>query len=176
MEYFIAIGIIIFLTIIVYLVVNKYLHKRKMTSDVMELLKMIAIENKISNYKLILVTKAAYDIYFETITHSYYIKLIKNFNNAEISVNNPYMWQIRETLEEKKIKFVEGIYEFVNFKPEESKKQVTKIALVYPNARALMRYINECELNFIYPDTIVNDCYIMTYEAVASNHDLIDGR
>lgn len=176
MQYFILAAVLVFVIFVSFVVVTNVKRKNKMKNDVLNLLERIAEENKINNYKLYYYSKSIYDIYFETLTHVYYIKLIPNFQNAEISVNSPYKWEVRENLSERKPKFIDGIYEFLNMKTSDTKKQITKIAIIYPNARALMRYINECELNFVYPDTNISGCFIMTYESINSNHDLIDGR
>ena len=48
-----------------------------------------------------------------------------------------------------------------------------KIFLIYPNARSLLRYINECEMEFVYPQTDVYGARIITYKALNEHHELL---
>ena len=45
-------------------------------------------------------------------------------------------------------------------------KEIHKLFIVYPNARQLMRAVNECEYEFIYPETDVFGVNVITYNTL----------
>lgn len=152
------------------------LRQRRGYSDILKLLEEIATESKMTSYKLALKKSPIYDIYFETLTHTYYIKVIFNFQSLDICLNNPYKWELGQSEFNESPKFVDGVERLIDFKPPKTRKENKKIFLIYKNSRSIMRYINECELNFIYPQDEINGCNIITYMELLAEHSLIEGR
>ena len=50
-----------------------------------------------------------HDFYFESPNHRYFIKIVYNPGNHEICVNNALKWQVRKSLGDDRMYFVEGI-------------------------------------------------------------------
>lgn len=98
-----------------------------------------------------------FDYEIETKECNYLIKVIFNFRKLEISVNSKNYWQLNDKVVSSKKggTKLEGIYDLINADLKSS-KPLKKIYLVYPDAKVLVKAINESELSFIYPNT---DCY-----------------
>ncbi len=99
-----------------------------------------------------------YDYLVDTKDFVYCIKVIYNFNNLEISVNNKNYWQLNDKVisSKKSGTKLEGIYDLVNDEKLKFDKPHKKVYLVYPNSKILVRAVNESELAFIHPNT---DCF-----------------
>ena len=50
-------------------------------------------------------------------------------------------------------------------------KKNKKIFLIYPNARLLLMYINECEMKFVTPKTNINGSNVITFVDLMANKD-----
>ena len=115
------------------------------------------------------------DYIFETIKYRYYIKVVPNFSNQEITVNNSVKWQLRKSFNDETLRFVNGIEPLMRLELSNTDgKQSKKLYIVYPNARALLKYINECEMEFVHPDTDVYGTNIITYINLNENRDIIE--
>ena len=101
-----------------------------------------------------------------------FIKIIPNYSNAEICMNNATKWQIRKSFNDTKENYIE-IDEFVRFDAQKETKDIKacKLALVYPNANAILRYVNECEMKFVTPKTDLNGLFVMTYQDLKTNYN-----
>ena len=53
-------------------------------------------------------------------------------------------------------------------------KEIKKLFIIYPNSRALLKVINECEMVFIDPKTDIYGSTIITYRQLEENFDLIE--
>ena len=53
-------------------------------------------------------------------------------------------------------------------------KAYKKLYVIYPNARTLLKYINECEMIFINPNTDVYGTNIITYAELKEKTNLIE--
>ncbi len=127
------------------------------------------------DYKFEIVPKAEYDYIFETIRFRYYVKVVPNFNNQEITVNNSVKWQLRKSFNDESLRFVDGIEPLMRMElPANDNKINKKLYIVYPNARTLLKYINECEMEFVHPDTDVYGTNIITYINLRENRDIIE--
>ena len=49
-------------------------------------------------------------------------------------------------------------------------KGIKKIYIIYPNSRSLLKYVNECEMEFVTPETDIYGTQVITY--LALNEDL----
>ncbi len=99
--------------------------------------------NKIYDYELI-----SNDNY-------YLIKIIYNFDKLEISINNKNYWQVNDKIVSSKKggAKLNDIYDLINETVDEKYK---KIYIIYPDAKAIIKALNESELVFVNPTT---NCY-----------------
>lgn len=167
--------IIILLFLIVYIVYTKT-RKQRAIQKVLSYFNNLAKTRKITNYKLNYQTNMPYDILFETLTSVYYIKIIYNYGASEISINNPYKWEVRKSINDNNNRYISNLGYFIDFKVKETKKTCKKLFIIYPNARVIVRYINECELKFVYPDNEIKGYNVVTYQNLLMDDKIIEGR
>ncbi len=176
----ITVTILIVFILIVILIVSivwSNIHNNKIKKSCFDIFNNIIKERKLDSYILRESDESSYDIYFECRTNIYFVKIVKNLSNHEICVNNRIKWQLSTSLNDSKVKLVEDIEGLMDKKIDfQTKKIVKKIFIIYPNAKLLLRYINECDLNFIYPTTDVYGANIITYQALKENPNLIEGK
>lgn len=131
-------------------------------------LKKIQYENKKA-------PKLPYDYILKTKDYLYYIKIVDNNGGHEICVNNSVKWQIRRSFNDESMHFVPEIEELMRMElpREDENRTPRKLYIIYPNARSLLRYINECEMEFIHPNTDVYGTNIITYNDLKENIDFI---
>lgn len=165
-----VIGIIILICFAVHI---SKTNKRK--NDILKLF-MTACQNKeITKYTLQYLKKADYDVYFESEKSIYYVKVILNPGSQEICINNAVQWQIRKLNDPNgHLVFVEKIESLMRLDLKNKEKKEHKLFIIYPNTRALLKVINECEMVFVYPDTDVYGASVVTYQNLAENLDLLD--
>ena len=164
--------LILFTAFLIYL----FYRHQKMYENILNLLANIAKENKIINYKLRRVKRKPYDIYYETITHIYNIKVLANYKNQELFLKDKTNWQFIDHVEDLKHTEIK-IAEFINLDSKnQGKKDIIKMILIYPNAKAIISFINQCELNFVYDDKEIYGTKIVTYENLYNRHNIIEGR
>ena len=168
----IGILVLVIALIIVICFFTKHLNEKR-KKDCFNLLNKICAEKIEGEYKIEQANSLAYDFYIETINHKYYIKLINNPNNQEICVNNAIKWQLRNSIHEKDIRFVEGVEHLMRMDIKNDGKTAHKLYIVYPNARALLKVINECEMVFITPETDIYGAKIVTYKQLEENYNLM---
>ena len=172
----IIISLIAFIVLIVLLITLTTIFKknrlRKMHNQIEEIFNDYTKNNPNTSFEA--VTKAEYDYIFETPKYRYYIKVVPNFNNQEITVNNSVKWQLRKSFNDESLRFVNGIEPLMRMDiPNKDSKPNKKIYIVYPNARSLLKYINECEMEFVHADTDVYGTNIITYVNLKENRDII---
>lgn len=56
-------------------------------------------------------------------------------------------------------------------KDKKQYKKNIKMYIVYPNARSLLMYINECEMKFVNPTTDVYGTNVITFQELVKNRD-----
>jgi len=148
---------------------------RKMYNHIEEIFKSYVKDHY--DYKFEVAQKSLeYDYLFETTRFKYYIKIVPNFNNQEITVNNSVKWQLRKSFNDESLRFVNGIEPLMRLElpTNEDNKINKKLYIVYPNARSLLKYINECEMEFVHADTDVYGTNIITYVNLKENRDIIE--
>ena len=172
---FIILGVVLIVIIVTIILVSINISKKnsvkKMYEDIEKLFNSIIPENK-DGYKFERKTNLEYDYLFETPNYIYYIKVIPNSGNQEICVNNSVKWQLRKSFNDESMRFVQNVEGLMRLEVEKQ-KNVKKLYIIYPNARSLLKYINECEMIFIHPDTDVYGCNIIPYILLKENIDLI---
>lgn len=169
----VALLVIIIVSIFTFVIYTKQkTKKRKM--DIVKLFKKSCELKKIENYTLDFVKKNTHDFYFEDEHVQMYIKIIYNFSNQEICINNAIKWQLRRKGSDDSLNYVEGIEPLMRLDFEGSSKKQKKLFIVYPGARAILKVINECEMIFVYPDTDVYGARIVSYTELLANPSLIE--
>ena len=146
--------------------------KRK--KDCFTLLQKVCESKNLESYKLEYSTHPAYDYHIENEEYRYLIKLIVNPNCQEICVNNAIKWQLRNGLHDKDIRFVEGVELLMRMDIKNDGKKVRKLFVIYPNSRALLKVINECEMIFVNPKTDIYGANIITFKQLEDDFDLIE--
>ncbi|MBE6137815.1 MAG: hypothetical protein E7176_05410 [Erysipelotrichaceae bacterium] len=143
-----------------------------MYNDIEGLFEDIINSNPNLNCKFDRFNTTDYDYIFSTPAYDYYIKIVPNMSNQEICVNNAVKWQLRKSFNDQTLRFVEGIDGLMKMEMDET-KAYKKLFIVYPNARSLLKYINECEMVFVSPTTDVYGTNIIPYLAIKENPNLI---
>ncbi|MDE5855960.1 MAG: hypothetical protein K2H06_02835, partial [Anaeroplasmataceae bacterium] len=103
------------------------------------------------------------------------IKVIYNFSNQEICINNAIKWQLRKLSDQHEtMTFVEGIEPLMRLDLNNTEKKEHKLFIIYPNVTALLKVINECEMVFVYPDTDVYGSQVIPYKKLLEDINLLD--
>ena len=179
MDFLFIIGgvlLILFLALVGFFLILLIIKKsriKKMYSDVENELNNFAIFNKTTLEPKM---KPEYDYIIHSATKKIYIKVIPNISDQEITVNSSVKWQLRRTIDDKSIKYVENIDAMMrrDLPAYEDGLQTKKLYIIYPNAKSLLKYINECEMEFVDPTTDVYGTRIITYNALKENNNIID--
>lgn len=175
MLYWIIGVVVLIILLIVFLIVFKNYKISKRRNDIIKLFGKIATHNGITDYKIEYVKKDTHDFYFETAKHIYYIKVIFDHKEQEICINNSTKWQLRAFHDSMTpTQFVSGVEPLMRLDLENREKKEHKLFIIYPNARALLKVINECEMVFVYPDTDVYGSTVVTYKKMVEDLDLLD--
>lgn len=145
---------------------------KKMYVDVEKVLESLIIASRQNEFNLEKLYRNDYDYLFDTPAFTYYIKVIPNASNQEICVNNSVKWQLRKSFNEETMRFAENVEGLMRMDIT-STKPYKKLYIIYPNARSLLKYINECEMVFIHPDTDVYGTNIIPYAMLEENPKLI---
>ena len=163
--------VIICILCIVYSITKKNSIK-KMYFEIESTLESLIIEENKNDYNLQKLYLKDYDYIFETPLYIYYIKIVPNTSNQEICVNNSVKWQLRKSFNDETMRFVENIEGLMRMDIPSS-KPLKKLYIIYPNARTLLKYINECEMVFIHPTTDVYGANIIPFVQLKDNPNLI---
>lgn len=171
--YWTILVIVLIVVLIVVLAITSKQIAEKRKKDCFNLLNKVCNSKETKDYRLEYSTNPAYDYYIENDNHRYFIKLINNPNNQEICVNNAIKWQLRNGLHEKGFRFVEGVEQLMRMDVKNNGKEIHKLFIIYPNSRALLKVINECEMVFVDPTTDIYGAKIITYKQLEEDFDLI---
>lgn len=105
-----------------------------------------------------------YDYVLTNENSKYYIMVVPNFQCGELFLSSSTKWSIKKTYEEENSRFVPRVDKLARFDPPyEGGKEIRRIYIIYPTAKSILRYINDCEMEFIHSDTDVNGAYLITY-------------
>lgn len=169
----ISVCVVIFLICILYVIlsVTKKNSIKKMYLEVEKIFETLIPEDA-EGYEIKKLFIKDYDYVFETPAYTYYIKIVPNAGNQEICVNNSVKWQLRKSFNDETMRFVDNIEGLMRMDID-SLKPYKKLYIIYPNARTLLKYINECEMVFIHPNTDVYGTNIIPYVALKENPNLI---
>ncbi|MDF2700753.1 MAG: hypothetical protein K0Q49_2316 [Haloplasmataceae bacterium] len=155
-------GIIVFLFILLFFVSNS---NGKSSNDSINRVKE-SIENNVKdkeNYKISLNNNRNYDIFLELNETIYLIKVICISKEHEIVITNKTTWIINNRKSTPNIKNrITGIKEFIEYRLE-TNKLVKKVAILYPSAYKVLKYINENEMVIVNPKIDVHGCKIIQF-------------
>lgn len=150
--------------------VNKKNNIKKMYFEIESFLQGLIPEDKKDSIILEKEFKPEYDYAFKTEEYTYLIKVIPNMVNEEICVNNSVKWQLRRSFNDESMRFVENVEGLMRLDCDSKFK---KLYIIYPNARSLLKYINECEMVFVNPDTDVYGANIVSFLQLKENPNLL---
>ncbi len=160
-EIIISIILLIIIISIIYLTLTSF-NNRKKIRKIYDALANYALINEINDFEIIYKKDNDYDFLCKFDDQFLLIKIIDNPNSNEIILNSRSKWQINKG--GSKDYFVNDIESFLVLDTKKIKEEnVFKIALIYPNSRNLMRYVNECELAFIYPNQEIYGCHLIRF-------------
>ena len=163
---YILIGLVVIVILIITVSsISKKLNKKvqnAMFDNVYNVLRKVQ-DNIDGDSRIVRCYAKTHDFYFETPNKRYYIKVVFNPGNHEICVNNALKWQLRRAVQDDRMHFVEGIEPLMRMEIEPSVKEAKKLYIIYPNTRSLLKYINECEMIFIHPNTDVYGTNIIRF-------------
>ncbi|MDE7263151.1 MAG: hypothetical protein K2N64_00635 [Anaeroplasmataceae bacterium] len=177
MELFYWILGVIFAVLIVILVTIfvKKSRIQKRRNDIIKLFSNACRAKGITDYTIEYVKKDTHDFYFEDANSIYYIKVIPNFSNQEICINNAIKWQLRKLSDRNEtMVFVEGVEPLMRLDLNHARKKEHKLFIIYPNVTALLKVINECEMVFVYPDTDVYGAKVISYKRLVEEIELLE--
>ncbi len=171
----ITIAVLIFLIILSIIIYNVIRTWRigKMYSDCDKVLQSLINPTLVNEYRIERITsKDPYDYIFKTPNHNYYIQVVPNFNSYEICINNSVKWQIRKSFNDNSMNFVPNVDKLMPLDLEDPKSR--KLYIIYPNATSLLKYINECEMVFVRPETDVYGTNVISYAGLKEKPELFD--
>jgi hypothetical protein len=118
---------------------------------------------EITKYK----AQMIYQLEFET-EKRYIIKLIDMKPQSEVIITNSERVVVNDDIKgwkrSTKPNFVAGIKEFIKI---ESKSELVKIVLIYPNCHNITKYINESDVFLVKKFQKVNDIYYLRFRDLA---------
>lgn len=168
----IVVVVLVIALVILFRVIGK-IRSNNMQKNILQTIKDNLKNKNIEAYDLVCEKNRAYDIKLSTKSFVYYIKIIKNFSNDEICVNSKYKWQLRSSAFDNTLRLVSDIENLMNLEIQpDPRRLIRKIYLIYPSCSNLLKYINECEMIFIYPDTDVYGTNIITYKEIKDSPDV----
>ena len=167
--------LIIIVTAVIVIVRSYRSHKKKKM--------FLAVEELLNEYvkadplysKLEKSNVKEYDYILTTKEIKVYIMIIPNFHQGEISINSPTKWQFRKTYLDSSSHFIPRVDRLMRFEPPmEMGLRIKRLYIVYPSSKSLLRYINECEMEFVRPETDLNGCSVITYSFLLEHKDSIE--
>lgn len=130
--------------------------------------KLFQVFKKKLNYEnsdLQLSNEKSYDFKLTIKSEQYVLKIISIEKNAEITINNPITWELHFGGGEfigkpyRHRRFLTEIIPFLKLKTE-----AKKIAIVIPDAKRVLKWINESEMKIITPDQTIDGVRIMNID------------
>ena len=99
-----------------------------------------------------------YDYTLEINNNKYLLKLVSIPEHALLQINNKNTWEVKYGAGEQigkaqpYSKYLSTIQDFMKYKPNDDE---IKVAIIIPKAKEIVMYINECEIEFVTPNTNV---------------------
>lgn len=164
---------LIFVAIVVvligYFAISNVLKKKKALSEVKQTLIEIAGESSV-----VKVDSKVYDFEMDYNNKKFLIKMIYHPSRNEININSKSYWQVNEgsVSSRKSGVQMQGVYDLVNFDLASNgynKSDTVKLYVIYPSSRVLLKVINECEMEFIKPETDIYGCKVNNFTDLKEN-------
>ena len=126
-------------------------------------LKKIINKLEAKGYKVVKEHNKIYDLVIEKDDIKSLVKIIYNFDKAEINVNSKNYFQINYGVvsSRKKGEKLNNCYDLIDYKTD-----CNKLYLIYPEAIRLMKVINECEMIFIDDSTDIYGTKMIQYNKI----------
>ena len=172
--YLAIILVILTISLIIILKMVSVNRKKKMYLAVEELLNEYVKEDPLY-VKLEKSSSLEYDYILTTKEVKCYIMIIPNFQMGEISINAPTKWIYRKSYNDEYSHFVPRVDRLMRFEPPfEAGLRIKRLYIIYPSSKSLLRYINECEMEFVRPETDINGTSVITYAYLKEHKDSIE--
>ena len=163
---------IIVLLIVIAIIVFSYIKKRNAYKRLYNTLVEIASSENVIEKK----GCKAFDYEVKHNEKIYLIKMIYHPGCYEINVNAKDYFQVnRGTVSSRKSgEKMNNVYDLINFNLEENNypKNTVKLYVVYPYSATLLKVLNECEYQFIKPNTNLYGTKMTNFTELKDNFDL----
>ena len=158
---FVIIGIVLLVIFItIYQGILPKIKRKKLIQKVENYLKKIG-----KDYTLKILEKDIYDIDLVVENKHLVIKILIVPDYSEIQVNSKETWEVKYGAGDTPGK-VQPHKRFLNevstFQKTNFPIDITKIVLISPKPKKIVKYINECEIIFVKPSTDIYGSYIAT--------------
>jgi hypothetical protein len=122
------------------------------------------------------VSSKIFDFDMDYNNKKFLIKMIYHPSRSEINVNSKDYWQVNEgsVSSRKSGTQMLGVYDLLNFDLEKNnydKKTTVKLYIIYPCSNRLLKVINECEMEFIKPQTDIYGCRVNNFTDIKEKID-----
>ena len=163
---------IIILLLIITIIVCRILNKRKAYLRLYNtLIDIASIDNVVEKKKC-----KAFDYEIRYNDKIYLIKMIYHPACYEINVNAKDYFQVNRgaVSSRKSGEKMENVYDLINFNLEENNypQNTVKLYVVYPYSKTLLKVLNECEYQFIKPNTNLYGCKMTNFTELKDNFNL----
>ena len=172
---YVGIALVVAICVLVFVLKMIFVNRKKKM--------FLAVEDLLNEYvkqdplyaKLEKSSSMEYDYILTTKEIKAYIMVIPNFHMGEICINAPTKWIYRNAYDDESFRFVARVDRLMLFEPPyEAGLKVKRLYIIYPSSKSLLRYINECEMEFVRPETDINGTSVMTYQFLKEHKDSIE--
>ncbi len=159
--------LIVIIIIIVLLIVIFIINTLKKEKNKISELNHFCNQLKELNYEIINRTETCYDLEVKNNNMTFLIKLITIPEFAEIQINNKTTWEIKygagNTIGKPQpySKYLKNIASFMNL--ETTSNQI-KVVVASPTPKKMVKYVNECEIEFVTHNTDVYGVKLISYK------------
>ncbi len=121
------------------------------------------------NYEITNKNETCYDLEAKNKNITFLIKLITIPEYAEIQINNKTTWEIKygagntHGKTQPYSKYLKNISSFMNLEPAENQ---IKVVVVSPTPKKMVKYVNECEIEFVTYTTDVYGVRLISYKNI----------
>lgn len=160
MEYLTIILVILIILFLIYKGITPKIKRKKIIENLDEYLK-----KQNNPYTLEILTNDIYDLDLKVNNKHYAIKLLIVPDYSEIQINNRSTWEVKYgagNTPGKPQTHKRYLNEISSFQAKDFEYEITKVVLIYPKPKKIVKYINECEIVFVTPKIDVYGSRIIT--------------
>jgi hypothetical protein len=163
---------ILILLLVITIIIYRILNKRKAYLRLYNtLIDIASIDNVVEIKKC-----KAFDYEVKYKDKIYLIKMIYHPACYEINVNSKDYFQVNvgAVSSRKSGEKMNNVYDLMNFNLEENNypKNTVKLYVIYPYSKTLLKVLNECDYQFIKPNTNLYGCKMTNFTELKENFDL----